>query len=109
MAFDEILFEKLRRLFLISNIIIVALITVFSIIFAFLTLIDSSEGFGYFFIIGLALSFPGWTFLILYGFGCYDTEDWRRTVSAFLASLQIIVFLFLLIIYFIEYFFWDFL
>ena len=105
MAFDENLFAKLRRIFLISNIIIVAFITVFSIIFAFLTLIDSSEGFSYFFLIGLALSFPGWTFLILYGFGCYDTKDWRRTVSAFLASLQIIVFLLLLIIYLFEYFF----
>ena len=104
-AFDENLFEKLRRLFLISNIIIVALITVITLILAFLTLIDSSEGFSYFFLIGLALSFPGWTFLILYGFGCYDTKDWRRTVSAFLASLQIIVFLLLLIIYLFEYFF----
>ena len=105
MAFDEYLFEKLRRLFLISNIIIVAMIGVSSIIFAFLTSIDSIKGFNDTLLIGLALSIPGWTFLILYGWECYDTKDWRRTVAAFLASLQIIVFLSLLIIYFIDYFF----
>jgi hypothetical protein len=104
-AIDENLFAKLRRLFLISNILIVALITVLWIIFAFLTCIDSCEGFLDFALIGLALTIPGWAFLILYGWGCYDMKDWRRTVSAFIASLQIIVFLLLPIIYFIEYFF----
>ena len=108
MAIDEHLFAKLRRFFLISNIFIVALITVLWIIFAFLTCIDSCEGFTEIALIGLSLTIPGWAFLILYGFGCYDTKDWRRTVSAFLASLQIIVFLLLLIIYLIEYFFKDF-
>lgn len=105
MAIDEHLFPKLRRFFLISNIVIVALITVLWIILAFLTFADSYEDFIDIALIGLAITIPGWVFLILYGFGCYDTKDWRRTVSAILASIQIIVFLLLLIFYFIEYFF----
>jgi len=105
MAIDENSFAKLRRFFLISNIIIVALITVLWIIFAFLTCIDSCEGFIDLTLIGLALTIPGWAFLILYGWGCYDTKDWRRTVSVILASLQIVVFLLLPIIYLFEYFF----
>lgn len=105
MAFQEDSFEKFRRLFLISNIFIVALITVISIFLAFRTCIDSCENFDYFFLVGFAFSFPGWAYLILYGFGCYDKEDLRRTVSAFFASLQIIVFLGLSIFYFVDYFF----
>lgn len=105
MTIDESLFEKPRRLFLISNIIIVAMIGVSSLILALLASINSIKGMRDYLLIGLALTFPGWTFLILYGWGVYDMHDWRRTVAAFLASLQIIVFLSLLIVYFFDYFF----
>ena len=99
MAIDENLFEKFRRFFLISNIFIVALITIIWMILGFLSIVDSLEDFNDIALIGLALTIPGWTFLILYGFGCYDTKDWRRSASAILASIQIIVFLLLLITY----------
>lgn len=104
MAIDEKLFARFRRFLLISNIIIVALITVVWIILVFLTLVDSFESFIDIALIGLALTLPGWVFLILYGFGCYDMRNWIRTVSAFLASLQIVVFLILLVNYFIKFF-----
>ena len=104
MAKDENQIAKLRRFFLISNFAIVALITIFWIGFAFISLKDSYEGFIEIALIGLALTTPGWIFLILYGFGCYRTQDWRRTVSALLASIQIIVFLLIPIVYAIYYF-----
>ena len=104
MAIDEKLFARFRRFLLISNIAIVALITVVWIILAFRTLVNSYESFLDIALIGLAITIPGWVFLILYGFGCYDTNDWRRTVSALLATLQIVVFVIFLVIYFIKYF-----
>ena len=104
MAIDEKILARFRRFLLISNINIIALITVVWIILAFLTLVDSYESFIDIALIGLALTLPGWVFLILYGFGCYDTKNWIRTVSAFLASLQIVVFLILLVNYFIKFF-----
>lgn len=80
------------------------MITVVRIILAFRTLVNSYESFLDIALIGLAITIPGWVFLILYGFGCYDTNDWRRTVSALLATLQIVVFAIFLVIYFIKYF-----
>ena len=103
MAVDESLFVRFRRFFLISNILIIALISILAVTFAVLTCMDSCEGFNNFLLIGLALTIPGWAFLILYGFGCYDTEDWRRTISGILAALQFIVFLLLSISYFVVY------
>ena len=96
MTTDENLYKKLRRFFLISNITIVALIGVTSTIIALLASIENIRAMRDYLVIGLALTIPGWTFLILYGWGCYDVKDWRRTISAVLAALQIIVFLILL-------------
>ena len=94
-GFDDERYERLRRFFLVSNIIIVALITLSSLVLGFME-IEKSEGWSHYYIIGLALALPGWIFLILYGFGCYNTKDWRRAVSAILAAAQLIVFLTLL-------------
>ena len=105
MSADESIYTKFRRFLLIMNIFIVALINGMSTILAFRTCLDSCVGFNDFLLIGLALSIPGWAFLIMYGFGCYDSKDWRRTLSAVLASLQIIIFLLLPIIYSIDYFY----
>ena len=68
-GFDDERYERFRRFFLVSNILIVGLITLASDVLAFME-IEKSEGWSSNFIVGQALSFPGWNFLILYGFGC---------------------------------------